>query len=238
MDHVPWVPDWPQPPPDEIRFEAFSSVFSGLSPAIPTREMTVAIEPIAVRGNVRIAQQPSEANGYTSIIEFNDYGPLGPGTYRRPADLLARRRARADRRSPAGCGGHPARPHRLAPMSMGLRPPGKFKERMRSDWPGGASGSIDEWNRPEVVAARSPFFVRWTSPSTPTTNSPGPTNPGPPTATMPVALTSSDLAMPAPPVQQSTGLAPGDRPAPLAVHPGPEARLRPPIVDPSPRRSP
>ncbi len=30
LDKVEWIPDWPLPPPDEIRFEAVSSIFTGL----------------------------------------------------------------------------------------------------------------------------------------------------------------------------------------------------------------
>ena len=41
MDHVAWIPDWPEPPPAEIRYPAWSSVFSGLTPSLPQADRTV-----------------------------------------------------------------------------------------------------------------------------------------------------------------------------------------------------
>src|SRR5579872_1091445 len=77
MDHVNWIPNWPFPPPNEIRFEAFSSVFDTLKPHIPTDDaMTVTLTPIAARSSLTIAQLPSPSNDFTTILDFND-DPVG-----------------------------------------------------------------------------------------------------------------------------------------------------------------
>ncbi len=79
MSDYAWTPDWPLPPPDEIRFEAYSSVFTGLDPGIPSQVTSVSVQ---VQQNVRtlvdIVQYPSAANAYTTIVEFNDDPFPGP----------------------------------------------------------------------------------------------------------------------------------------------------------------
>jgi len=76
-----WTPDWPFPPPDEIRFPAFSSIFTGLIPSLPSYPVTVSLTPIEARGSVSILQTPTEANGYTLIVDFNDDPLGGPAFY-------------------------------------------------------------------------------------------------------------------------------------------------------------
>jgi Domain of unknown function DUF11 len=76
-----WTPDWPLPPPNEIRFEAFSSIFSGLDPSLPDSSMTVTLTPIQARDSVSIVQSPSASNGQTLIVEFNDDPSGGPAFY-------------------------------------------------------------------------------------------------------------------------------------------------------------
>jgi hypothetical protein len=75
-----WVPTWPLPPPNEIRFEAFSSVFHGLSPALPAEPSHWHATKWFGRGEVRIVEQPSAANTFKLIVEFDDDEPLG-GTF-------------------------------------------------------------------------------------------------------------------------------------------------------------
>jgi len=73
MGDVNWVPDWPEPPPAEIRYEAYSSVFSDLSPSLPGTGMAVVLEIVQARGSVFISQQPAPENNYTLVIHFRDY---------------------------------------------------------------------------------------------------------------------------------------------------------------------
>jgi hypothetical protein len=75
-----WLPTWPSPPPAEIRFEAFSSVFHGLSPALPAEPSHWYVTKWFGRGEVRIVEQPSASNAFKLIVEFDDNEPLG-GTF-------------------------------------------------------------------------------------------------------------------------------------------------------------
>lgn len=73
MSDYAWTPDWPLPPPNEIRFEAYSSVFTGLQPGIPSQVTSVSVATEQdVRTLISIVQYPSAANTYTTIVEFND----------------------------------------------------------------------------------------------------------------------------------------------------------------------
>lgn len=81
MNNFQWTPDWPFPPPNEIRFEAFSSVLTGVTPAQPSADSTVTLNIIQARGTVTIYQMPTAANGYTLIVDFNDDPEPGASTY-------------------------------------------------------------------------------------------------------------------------------------------------------------
>jgi hypothetical protein len=81
MDHYDWIPEWPAPPPNNIRYEAYSSVFTGLTPAIPRQATTVSLQVIQARSLVQLIQQPSAANSYTTILEFDDRGAAGSAFY-------------------------------------------------------------------------------------------------------------------------------------------------------------
>jgi hypothetical protein len=76
-----WIPDWSQPPPNEIRFQDYSSIFIGLDAALPDFEQSLVLDPIQVRSGVSIVQQPSAVNDFTAIVEFNDNPPGGATTY-------------------------------------------------------------------------------------------------------------------------------------------------------------
>ena len=75
-----WLPIWPSPPPDEIRFEAFSSVLQGVMPSIPSDGVPWQVEKVFGRGEVSIIEQPTLANDFTLIVEFND-NPIGGSTF-------------------------------------------------------------------------------------------------------------------------------------------------------------
>jgi hypothetical protein len=73
MSQVSWIPTWPQPPPNEIRFDALSSVFSPLSPGLSSEGiLSVSASTLSGRGNVSITQVPSAANDFTLIAQFAD----------------------------------------------------------------------------------------------------------------------------------------------------------------------
>jgi hypothetical protein len=65
-------------------FEAFSSKFSALVPAIPKQDMKVTLEVIEARSGPRpisLVQRPSAINEYTTILEFNDNSQGGHAYY-------------------------------------------------------------------------------------------------------------------------------------------------------------
>jgi len=64
-----WLPTWAQNPPPS---GTLSSTFTGLSPALPSGPMTVSLNVIAARTSLTIYQQPSAANDWTLILDFND----------------------------------------------------------------------------------------------------------------------------------------------------------------------
>jgi len=72
MDQVAWTPDWPALPPDEIRYEAWSSTFTSLAPTMPQRDTYLRMELVQARNLVSLIQFPTAANGYTTILEFDD----------------------------------------------------------------------------------------------------------------------------------------------------------------------
>ena len=80
MNGVDWIPTWPDPPPNEIRFPAMSSVFTGLTPTIPdTTDVTLTV--ITARDSLTIAQLPTASNDFTTLLEFNDDPSGGAAWY-------------------------------------------------------------------------------------------------------------------------------------------------------------
>lgn len=67
-----WVPNWPSLPPNEIRFDAYSSVFTNLQPPAPREFLTVSAMVMDGRGTVTITQSPNAANDFTTILRFAD----------------------------------------------------------------------------------------------------------------------------------------------------------------------
>jgi hypothetical protein len=68
-----WTPTWPDPVPAEIRFNAVSSIFDTLSPALPAADnLSIRVAVAGGRGSVSINQLPTAANDYTLIVEFKD----------------------------------------------------------------------------------------------------------------------------------------------------------------------
>ena len=75
-----WIPEWPLPPPNEIRFEAFSSVLAGKIDPLATDGALWQIKKLFGRGSVSIVEQPTASNGYGLVVEFND-NPQGGSSF-------------------------------------------------------------------------------------------------------------------------------------------------------------
>jgi len=76
MGTVPWYPTWLLP----FDQEQDSSQFTGLNLPLAAVDQIVGFTPIAVRYDAFISQQPSAANAYTLIVDFND-NPIGGADY-------------------------------------------------------------------------------------------------------------------------------------------------------------
>jgi hypothetical protein len=86
MDQVNWLPQWPEEPPAEIRYEAFSSIFTDLIPNIPLSGMIISdvtLTPILCRSSMSLI----EFNPGNIIIEFNDNQPYNPDWYEAQIDV-------------------------------------------------------------------------------------------------------------------------------------------------------
>jgi hypothetical protein len=81
MDGVEWIPEWPDPPPNEIRYEAWSSVFSDLTPPSPMTDMVVTLRIKDARQSLSILQHPTADNEYTTILDFSDTSQPGSAWY-------------------------------------------------------------------------------------------------------------------------------------------------------------
>jgi hypothetical protein len=80
IDEVEWLPDWPEAYPAPIRYDAYSSIYSALSPPYPMSDMTIQIHLISYRDPVTVNLYPSAANSYTIIIDIPD-SSSGPFWY-------------------------------------------------------------------------------------------------------------------------------------------------------------
>jgi hypothetical protein len=79
INGIAWMP-WLEP--GELRdCNCYSSVFDYLSPALPTRDMTINLTEIQSRWETKIVEHPSLDNNFTLIIEFNDNPPGGSNWY-------------------------------------------------------------------------------------------------------------------------------------------------------------
>jgi hypothetical protein len=72
LNDFAWIPSWPANPPAEIRYDAYSSVLSGLTPAMPSGSMSVEVSVLAGRGSASIQQYPDATNNWTLIVRFAD----------------------------------------------------------------------------------------------------------------------------------------------------------------------
>jgi hypothetical protein len=72
MDAFAWIPTWPEPPPAQIRYDAFSSVLDGIAPALPSGDVVANVVVLAGRGSASLAQLPDSTNDWTLIVGFAD----------------------------------------------------------------------------------------------------------------------------------------------------------------------
>jgi len=69
MSDIDWNQTWPSPLPSD----AFSSIFTSLSPALPlTGSLSASVSTISGRGTPSIFQEPTSANDNTLIVQFTD----------------------------------------------------------------------------------------------------------------------------------------------------------------------
>ena len=79
MNAVDWIPTWPQPVPNNIRFDAISDVFTNLSPVIPAGGiLSVSVTNLSARGALSVVQMPDATNNNTLIVNFADQA-IGSG---------------------------------------------------------------------------------------------------------------------------------------------------------------
>jgi hypothetical protein len=81
MNEVAWTPEWPEPVPAEIRYRATSQAFTALEPALPRSHVRVTLEAVQARWTVRVVEEPSAANDFGLVLEFDDNPPGGADWY-------------------------------------------------------------------------------------------------------------------------------------------------------------
>jgi hypothetical protein len=72
LTNYDWYPEWPEPPPAQIRYRADSSVFTGLMPSLPPHGYGVGLDVVSARDSLSIYSLPSAANNYALTLDFND----------------------------------------------------------------------------------------------------------------------------------------------------------------------
>jgi hypothetical protein len=81
LNGVAWYPSWPDNPDAENRdCGCDSSTYVGVAPLAP-QEQVASLETVQARERVAIVQQPTEDNGYTLIVEFDDGVSAGADWY-------------------------------------------------------------------------------------------------------------------------------------------------------------
>jgi hypothetical protein len=74
INGVQWRPMWDDSDlSPEVRVEkALSDTFEGVKPTLAAEPMNVTLTKIRCREDASVVQQPSAANDFTTIVEFND----------------------------------------------------------------------------------------------------------------------------------------------------------------------
>jgi len=68
MSAYQWYPTWPSGNSGSVD----SSIFAGLDPGLPATALTVALTVEEARESLTIDQQPTAANGYQLVLDFDD----------------------------------------------------------------------------------------------------------------------------------------------------------------------
>jgi hypothetical protein len=79
----PWLPNWSDAPTCENRDcgGCASDLLTGVTPALPSSDFAVLVNPIHARGQVSIVEFPGAANGYRVVVEFDDRAWSGAEWY-------------------------------------------------------------------------------------------------------------------------------------------------------------
>ena len=74
LDGVAWWPAWPDAPSCENRFcgGCMSDTWVGLPTALPLEAFEPRVTPTLARGSVAVVEEPTAANGFRVVLEFND----------------------------------------------------------------------------------------------------------------------------------------------------------------------
>jgi hypothetical protein len=83
-DPIDWFPDWPSGTYGDV----WSSVHTGLTPALPHIPQRVTLTKVQARKDISILQYPSAANDYTLIVRFDDGLPGGADWYEARVDFV------------------------------------------------------------------------------------------------------------------------------------------------------
>ncbi len=83
MSNVQWTPTWPEDVPAEIRYDAWSSVFTGLLPPLPSEDATTGVSLILVnvRCSASLQKISTGPNSYNLLVEFDDIPAGQPAWY-------------------------------------------------------------------------------------------------------------------------------------------------------------
>lgn len=72
VDGLEWYPDWPEPPPATIDYEAWSSVYTDFAPPLPASSVQVELVALQVRDYLGIYGLPWSGNEYALTVEVDD----------------------------------------------------------------------------------------------------------------------------------------------------------------------
>jgi hypothetical protein len=87
LDNYAWTPVWPDPPPSEIRYEAYSDILAIPFVVVPDSAASVVLTPLIGRYSISTLQGPSALNGYELVLDFNDDPPSGAAWYSARVDI-------------------------------------------------------------------------------------------------------------------------------------------------------
>lgn len=82
INDAQWFPRWPDvPDPNNRDCNCLSSVFTGVQPPLPAATLAVGLRVLEARGGVSVVENPSGANGFRAVIEFDDRQRTGAARY-------------------------------------------------------------------------------------------------------------------------------------------------------------